>query len=336
MTRSCFFLAADGKYFPYACLTARRIRDVSGPIDGFILHVGVNDDDMKVAKRLLGDSVTMLDVSAFMDDVGFRFGTYSIAAYVRLFADMLPQFSPYDRIAYTDCDVLFNRDINDLAGQELHAPLLAAHDDYMYFRPAYREVLGMQPGAPYFNSGVVLFDMNKVREQRLLARTRQVAIAGKMNDQNALNIAFEGKWQTMHPNWNLMSNYTKEYRFAQAYARHFAGGKPWADQVGVELDALAVWRDLAKETPWVQPFQQRIPFERGVMKRFLRRFDAVGGFLLNDERYKRRARYDGRKTHMIYAEHAIAGAMAVKFPEVLGGFGPPAKDGSAIIASARS
>jgi lipopolysaccharide biosynthesis glycosyltransferase len=321
MTSSCFFLAADGGYFPYACLTARRILDVSTPIDGFVLYVGVNDGDLQVANRLLEGQVELVDVSDFMKEFGFRFGTYSIAAYVRLFADLLPILDPYDRIAYTDCDVLFNHDINDLARQDLHAPLLAAHDDYMYLRPSYREKLGMQPGAPYFNSGVVVFDMSAVREQGLLEQTRQAAISGRMNDQNALNVAFEGKWQTMHPNWNLMSNGTKEYRFAQAYARHFAGGKPWGNQVGVEPEALKVWRELAKDTPWGEPFRQRIPFERGVMKRLFRKFDALTGLLPNKDVQRRRARYDRRKTHLLYSEQADAGAIAVSFPEILGGFG---------------
>jgi len=318
--KKCFFLAADAEYFPYACLAARRIVDVSAPIDGYLLYTGASGPDLDAGRHLLQGKVELVDVADFMTSYGFRYGTYSIAAYIRLFADQLPVFAPYDRIAYTDCDVLFNRDINDLAGQQLHAPMLAAHDDYMYFRPSYRQKLGLKPGAPYFNSGVVVFDMNAVREDALLEQTRETAIQGQMNDQNALNIVFEGKWQTMHPNWNLQSLGTSEFRFSQAWARHFAGGKPWGNQVGVELEALGIWRDLAKDTPWGKPFEQRIPFERGVMKRFFRRFDAVAGLFGKDVQ-RRRARYDGTKMHRIYARQADEGAMAVQFPEVLGGFG---------------
>jgi len=321
VANSCFFLAADANYFPYACLAARRILDVSGDATpGFILHVGARDTDMRVADRLLKNSLRIMDVSALFAQAGHTFRPSNVGTFVRLFADQLPQFTDYDRIAHVDCDVLFNRDIGDLVGQTLNAPLLAAHDDYMYFRPGYRQKLSMQPGAPYFNAGIIVFNMPLVREQGLLHRARDVAVAGQMNDQNALNIVFEGKWQTMHPNWNLMSNDTKEFRFAQAYARHFAGGKPWGSQVDVEPEALAVWRGLARDTPWLQPFMQRIPFERGVMRRFARRFDGIMGMLPNKDRYRRRARYDGSKVHKMYAEHALAGAMAVQFPEVLGGF----------------
>ncbi len=322
MPNSCFFLAADANYFPYACLAARRILDVSGDATpGFILHVGARDADMRVAERLLKNRVRIMDVSALFADAGRTFRPSNVGTFVRLFADQLPQFAGYDRIAHVDCDVLFNRDIGDLVGQTLHAPLLAAHDDYMYFRPGYRQKWSMRPGAPYFNAGIIVFNMLPVREQGLLSRARDVAVAGQMNDQNALNIVFEGKWQTMHPNWNLMSNGTKQYRFAQAYARHFAGGKPWGTQEGVELDALAVWRELAKDTPWARPFRQRIPFERGVVKRLTRRLDPIAGSLLNKGIARSRARYDGRKMHEMYAAQAIAGEMAISFPEVLGGFG---------------
>jgi len=320
MMRPCYFLAADAKYFPYACLAARRILDVSGDTPGFIVHVGASEADLHVAHRLLDSRLQIVDASVFMTESGHSFRPSNVGTFIRLFADQLPEFADYDRIAHVDCDVLFNRDIGDLVGQTLNAPLLAAHDDYMYFRPSYRKEMSMRPGAPYFNAGIIVFNMPPVREQGLLNRARQLAVEGQMNDQNALNMVFEGKWQTMHPCWNLMSNGTREYRFAQAYARHFAGGKPWGNQVGVEPEALKVWRELAKDTPWGEPFRQRISFERGVMKRFFRRFDAWTGLLPSKDVQKRRARYDGGKTHRLYAEQADACAMAVSFPEVMGGF----------------
>ncbi|WP_224544005.1 glycosyltransferase family 8 protein [Mesorhizobium sp. CA16] len=320
MTNSCFFIAADATYFPYACLAARRILDVSKkPTDGFILHLGASDADKSVADRLLKDRIRLVDVTDFMAASGYRFRPGSVATFIRLFVDEFAEFAPYDRIAHIDCDVLFNRDIADLVEQPIQAALLAAHDDYMYFRPAYRQKMSMQPGAPYFNAGIIVFNMLPVREQGLMKEARKLAVEGQMNDQNALNVVFEGKWQTMHPNWNLQSLGTREFRFSQAWARHFAGGKPWGNQVGVELEALRIWRDLAKDTPWGKPFEQRIPFERGVMKRFFRRFDAVAGLFGKDVQ-RRRARYDGTKMHRLYARQADEGAMAVQFPEVLGDF----------------
>ncbi|RRH93526.1 hypothetical protein EH240_29325 [Mesorhizobium tamadayense] len=323
MTKSCFFLAADARYFPYACLAARRVLDVSLPIDGFILQMNVGVADLAAAQQLLDDRVRIVDLSELMRSVTFAPGHLSIAVYMRLFIDEISEFAPYERVAYLDSDVLFNRSIVDLVETPLDAPLLAAHDVQSYFEPKYRALLSMKPGAPYFNSGVLSLDLPRIRKDGLLARARYFASRGVNGlDQGALNVAFEGKWQTMHPSWNVMTSYNWQVPFEKAYARHFSWGKPW-DKVplGVELAALDIYRDLAKNTRWWAAFQRRVPFERGVMKRFVRRFDTVGSLLTSRERIRRRARYDGERVHEMFARQAEEGAMAAQFPEVLGGFG---------------
>src|SRR5882757_3987843 len=322
MTKSCFFLAADAKYFPYACLAARRVLDVSPPTDGFILQMDVVAADLAAARRLLGERVDIIDLSRMMRSVAFSPGHLSLAVYMRLFVDEMAEFAPYERVVYLDSDVLFNRSIADLIETPLNAPLLAAHDVQSYFEPGFRKRLSMSPGAPYFNSGVLLLDLPRVREEGLLSAARNFAslhVDGL--DQGALNLAFQGKWQTLHPAWNVMTNYSWQLPFGEAFARHFSWGKPWDKvPIGVELAALDIYRDLARDTPWSAPFQRHVPFERGLMKRFVRRFDKIGSMLNSRERLRRRARYDGRKVYEIFARQAEEGAMAAQFPEVLGGF----------------
>ena len=321
--KSCFFFAADRNYFPFACLAARRVLDVSAPVDGFILHTGILPaEDRSVGERLLGGKVSIIDVSKFMEATNFNRGPHpTLAAYIRLFADQLPEFEPYDRIAYSDADVLFNRSIADLCNAPLNAPLLAAHDEQTYFDAKYRKHLPMQPGAPKFNSGMLVFDMPLVRQERLLERTRHFASEGVYGmDQGALNLAFEGRWQTMHPFWNVMTNYSSQIPFSRSYARHFAWGKPWDHPpVGVELDAMAIYRDLAKGTPWAGRFGRRWPIKRGLLKNLGRKFDGISGVLLNDEKRKRRARFNAEKVDAIFADHANRLLMAVQYPERVAG-----------------
>ncbi|TKB30105.1 MAG: hypothetical protein E5W81_33180, partial [Mesorhizobium sp.] len=110
----------------------------SGPIKGFVLQTGVGAKDLEVGERLLGSAVSILDVSNFMEATNFNPGHLTLATYIRLFADQLPEFEPYDHIVYADSDVLFNRSIADLAHIQLQAPLLAAHDEQCYFDTKYR------------------------------------------------------------------------------------------------------------------------------------------------------------------------------------------------------
>ncbi|WP_036240842.1 glycosyltransferase [Mesorhizobium sp. STM 4661] len=321
LLKSCFFFAADAKYFPYGVLAARRVLDISAPMQGFILQIGVSDSDLQVANRILDGQVTIVDVSNFLAGLVLNPGHLSLAIYIRLFADRLREFEPYDRVVYADSDVLFNRSVADLANSELRAPLLAAHDEQSYFNPRYRKRLSMQPGAPRFNSGILMFDMAQVRHQGLLDRARQVALENDGLDQDALNVAFEGKWQTMHPFWNVMTNYSSQIPFDRAYARHFSWGKPWDRRpIGVEVDALAIYRDLSKGTPWADRFNQGLPIKRGALKSLGRKFDAISGFLINDEKRKRRSRYDAERASAIFALHAEQGLMAVSFSEVIAGF----------------
>ncbi|RWM03849.1 MAG: hypothetical protein E5X80_26890 [Mesorhizobium sp.] len=319
---TCFFLAADAKYFPFACLAARRILDVSAPLPGFILQTGVPDAELNAANDYLQGRIEIADVSAFMEGQDFNPGHLSLAAYIRLFADKIGALERFERVVYTDADVLFNRSIVDLAETELRAPLLAAHDVQAYFAPKYRSRLSMQPGAPSFNSGVLVFDMPAVRRDNLLEIAREAASRRVFGlDQEALNVAFEGRWQTMHPNWNVMTNYSDQIPFNQAFARHFSWGKPWDRRpIGVEVEALAIYRDLSSKTPWADRFEHTIPFKRGGLKKFGRRFDALIGLLLNDEKRKRRARFSASKANAVFTAHADARLLAVQYPEVAAGF----------------
>lgn len=290
--------------------------------------MGVSDAGLQAANDYLQGKIEIVDVSAFMERQSFNPGHLSLAAYIRLFADKIEALQRFERLVYTDADVLFNRSIIDLAETELRAPLLAAHDVQAYFAPKYRSKLSMQPGAPSFNSGVLVLDMPAVRHGNLLGIARDAASRRVYGlDQEALNVAFEGKWQTMHPNWNVMTNYSDQIPFDQAFARHFSWGKPWDKRpIGVEIEALAIYRELSRGTPWADRFEQTLPFRRGGLKKFGRRFDALIGFLLNDEKRKRRSRFNAARATSVFAADAEAGRLAVQYPEVAAGFSDGPKD----------
>jgi lipopolysaccharide biosynthesis glycosyltransferase len=324
LQKSCFFFATDGNYFPYACLATLRAVTVSDPIDGFILHMGVSAGDIDIARKLLGDRITFIDVSTYLSDFAANNGRLGLSTYIRLFADQLPELASYDRIVYADSDVLFNRSITDLANTELKAPLLAAHDIPSYFDMTYRRRLPLRPGAPKFNAGVLLFNMPMVRNDGLLARSRQFAVDHpdicQAFDQDALNVVFEGQWQTMHPGWNVMTNFSGQIPFHRAYARHFSWGKPWSDiPLGVEPEALAIYREMAKATPWPNRFDRPALRVRNFIKRFSRNFDPLIGRLTRDEKLKRRSRFDAVKTMDLFASHADQQLLAVQYPEKAAG-----------------
>jgi len=319
---ACYYFAADGKYFPYACLAARRVLDVSGAATpGVILQTGVGREDLEVATALLGNHVAIVDMSSALDGFSFNTDRLGLAAYMRLFVDLLPVFQPYSTLVYADCDVLFNRSVADLAATPLNGALLAAHDEQQYYDPKYRTRLPLGPGAPYFNSGVLVFNMEQVRGEGLLEQTRRFAQERRdicfQHDQDALNVVFEGRWQTMDPRWNAMTNFNSQIPFADAFARHFSWGKPWSKPLGVETQALSIYREMARNTPWADRFDHSSVANRAryLFKRLSRKFDGPLGFLTGKEKLRKRALYNSRHSREAFGAQAAKGVIAGSFPE---------------------
>ncbi len=323
---SSFFLAADQNYFPYACLAALRAGELSaGPIDGYILHVGAAEADLSLARRLLDGRVGLVDAAELLGELAVRYdGRITKASYLRLFADLVPELAAYRRVVYLDCDVLLNRDPAQLAAIPFSTPLLAAHDLTAYYDLGYRDRLPVGPGAPYFNAGVLVFDLPTVRQAGLLEAGRRFAEDFPercvQHDQDALNVAFEGQWRTLDPLWNAMTNLHWMPPFTETFARHFSGRKPWAKTpLGVEPEALAIYRRLAAGTPWATRFSPppRLAGVTAAAKRLER--TATGAFaqLSRNPRRLRRARFNAELAAIwrMLAEDAAAGRPARAFPE---------------------
>jgi lipopolysaccharide biosynthesis glycosyltransferase len=150
----------------------------------------------------------------------------------------------YDRILYLDTDVFVNSgsicDLFELNMRE-HA-VAAVLDVHQTVRPARRvaeyEALGLGH-SPYFNSGVLLVDAARWREQ--LAYGRMVELCGahgqalSRHDQSLLNLAFKDDWLELSPVWNWQYSYRNSFLTEWASPRliHFAGAhKLWSPAAG--------------------------------------------------------------------------------------------------------
>ena len=107
-----------------------------------------------------------------------QLNTYTPFAFLRLFSDTIKELPK--KIIYLDTDImvpgnikeLFNIDIND------------------YELAAVRDLNGQWfIGANYFNSGVLLMNLKKIKETNLLQKVKQMCLTKKMAfpDQSALN-----------------------------------------------------------------------------------------------------------------------------------------------------
>ena len=149
-----------------------------------------------------------------------KIGRYyaSIGTFFRL---LIPNFLPKDanRAIYLDADVLVNRDINDLWTVELGDKSIAAHaekDSGMDSSWFHLCKIGVIPQNDYFNAGVILFDLNKIREEKdsddLLTNCLKILHEHPdypWLDQDALNVVFLNKTEHIPSSFNHMIKLTR-------------------------------------------------------------------------------------------------------------------------------
>ena len=210
-------------------------------------------------------------------------GRFGAAMWYRtVLPGLLPDVS---RVLYLDVDTLVLARLDPLFELDLGGCYLAAVANvFMEFHRYRLAQLDFEPGE-YFNSGVLLLNLEAIREGGFAERVRQMVQtnAGPLEwpDQDALNLAARHRWRALHPRWNSMNSLrtrpslAAELFGAHAVAeavrlpaiRHFEGpewGKPW--HVLHERDGRRLYRRYREATPWPS-----YPLEGAGVRNHLRR-----------------------------------------------------------------
>src|SRR5690606_29554118 len=75
-------------------------------------------------------------------------------------------------------------------------------------------------------------------------------------DQDALNVALDGRWQVLDWRWNAVG-YKLHLLPKPPFLRHITGDKPWAPRkIGVEKRFVDEWRADLLESPWPRSFHE--------------------------------------------------------------------------------
>jgi UDP-glucose/galactose:(glucosyl)LPS alpha-1,2-glucosyl/galactosyltransferase len=179
-------------------------------------------------------------------------------------------FEDLPRVLYLDCDVLVMSSLHPLWHLDLGESPLAAVANVV--EPAAREHvsgLGVEYPGGFFNSGVILFQLDLMRTE---GSTRELVrfadgYGDKLMwpDQDALNVVFKERWHRLHPRWNSQNSLWSwrdwaievfgteavDEATAAPAIRHFEGpsvAKPWHFLSPVPHRDLYL-RTLA-QTPW--------------------------------------------------------------------------------------
>jgi lipopolysaccharide biosynthesis glycosyltransferase len=143
-----------------------------------------------------------------------RFDTVALESYYRL---LLPSVLPddIDTVLYLDSDLVVRGDVTplwdlDIASTSLFAvPELAPASSLVSSPegiPLHRE-LELPPDLKFFNSGVMLINLRKWRDEHVALRAFLYLDAARhylrWHDQEALNAILVGDWRELDPCWNV-------------------------------------------------------------------------------------------------------------------------------------
>jgi lipopolysaccharide biosynthesis glycosyltransferase len=182
----------------------------------------------------------------------------SVVAYARMLVPpMLPASA--SRLLYLDSDTLVTGNLRPLFETDLGDAIVTAVQDPtapwvdLSFRT---DVLGLADPHYYFNSGVLLIDVNKWKDEqiteKLFALLERLPPGTRLPflDQDLLNAVLHGRWLQVERKWNFFATGDDfEKNKDEAVVMHFASGKkPWFK--GSTHPGRDIYLEQRRQTPY--------------------------------------------------------------------------------------
>ena len=265
------FCDPQGKYARHAAVTIVSI--FANTQNSICVHI-VHDDTLTLANKVkliqlaetYQQEIRFIDVENLLDTERIDVSRLTVDGMRgTLFRLLLPDVSSEDKMIYLDCDIVVNMDIAELWNVPLRDHAVAAVRDvwsldYLKGKPlpwrldkAWR-LLGVKRGE-YFNSGVLLMNLKKMREEydfldavgSFYAKYKKCIT---LADQDCLNHIFANDKLLIDERFNHIDAADATEESLKGSIWHMAGGaaKPWVLCTRPYVDDL-YWRYL-RMTPY--------------------------------------------------------------------------------------
>lgn len=140
---------------------------------------------------------------------------YPKSTYSRLFAyDLLPSY--VKKLIYLDCDIIVSGSLEDMFNSNVEGKAFLAVKDCV--SKAYKRKIGLKPSDTYINAGVLLMNLDRLREipiaERMKAFVDKYSTAMSYADQEIVNSIFQGDFGILPPEYDVMTM-ESEYTYRQ-------------------------------------------------------------------------------------------------------------------------
>lgn len=277
----------------YVELTAVLLASLAAKAGGEVERVVVfcdrvsADDQARMRASYAGDNLAFVDLDV---EMARYFAAHPVnhhlsrTAYARILMPvLLPEAT--GRLLYVDCDTLINAVLAPLDTLPMQGFAVAAVDDIARLEPTRHaernRAIGLPADMRYFNSGVLLIDLEAWRQEGLTDKVIAFAQAHPdlpMMDQDALNGTLRGQWLPLDERWNLHRRLVKgryegdRVDWDDAAVIHFIGQiKPnYTDCAHPARETFLAWR---AKTPFAHvPFKTKLSRKIEKRKRKWRKF----------------------------------------------------------------
>ncbi|MFE7224857.1 glycosyltransferase family 8 protein [Nocardioides sp. NPDC057577] len=269
-------MAADLNYAKPMSVTITSLLENSGTDTRYDLKIlvaeeypaGVRDQILSFESRYPGNTITFVVVDDFAE-VKVSTSHLTAPAYFRLkLPDLFPEV---DKIVYLDVDTVIESDLSTLYGQDVHDVYVAAVPAAVYHLRSTEaaQAMGLPSFDRYVNSGVMVMNLEKMREHGLVEEFLELSAKEfDSDDQDIINIVCYDGIRHLPLRFNLMTKYgpknVEEFWSRPAVQRvwsrdeydeamsspviiHFADKrKPWMD---VSADFAERWWQYAALSP---------------------------------------------------------------------------------------
>lgn len=269
-------MASDSEYaMPTAVAITSAIEATPGRITFYILDCGLTTTDTTRIQE---------SMPADRPDATLVFLPLSASGLARQMGPIWAKFDlfkvlPVERALYLDADILVRKDLRPLWSTDIGSNMIAAAPDVGH--PFGHPSVAKADRFPYFNAGVILIDLACTRSIiDELYQTAQAMKDSHFKDQDALNVAFRGRWYELSLKWNAsgMGTYAEIPTSDRSVLRlaemadpsivHFTGplhpsmdhvinpwvqpyvAKPWGYAGAPGHPHAAEWWNMLKKTAW--------------------------------------------------------------------------------------